>query len=206
MDKIIVHFKHLYCLPYVNIGTLDPQERDCSICFETYHKKPSGSTEPSHRPVQLACGHVFGLRCLAAWVFSPNFNNRCCYCKVRLIPAHQHKRDKTYRIIEELWQLRQSFGGRFTSRQEQHRCKELMGGLLRAKNEKKIPANPNHLIRIFDEYLKTLGQGVPSQAGSVTVPNNDRHVVVNNVRSFHDNLIIVLVCLAIALWASDLLD
>ena len=57
----------------VELGSIDPYNRECPICFEPYDPVPTGGAAPlvSHDPVQLSCGttgHIFGRTCITHWL------------------------------------------------------------------------------------------------------------------------------------------
>ena len=70
--------------------TLDvTTEDDCLICKEPYEKNSWKEGSTLHRPVALPYGHVLGFQCLVRWVLSPNFNNYCPLCRVRIVSRHE---------------------------------------------------------------------------------------------------------------------
>ena len=77
----------LFLVPYVEINDLDISKRDCALCCEPYKESTWQLDGPLNRPVRLNCGHAFGLKCLAQWMFSENFSNRCPYCAVLIFSA-----------------------------------------------------------------------------------------------------------------------
>ena len=77
------YFRFLATVPY--LGVEDPAfQADCPLCKEPFQwLQPSG--KPLNRPVRLSCGHVFGLQCLAQWMFSPDFDGHCCFCRAIIV-------------------------------------------------------------------------------------------------------------------------
>ena len=55
------------------------------ICKEPYQNDGWKLGSTIHRPVALPCGHVFGLQCIARWILSANYDNRCPLCRVWII-------------------------------------------------------------------------------------------------------------------------
>ena len=157
MDKVAAYFKFLYFLPSVDIATLEPDKRDCSICLEPYDSTPWGDADTVNQPVRLACSHVFGIQCLARWAFSPNFNNVCPHCGDPLITGTHLSRNQSSQIIQNLLQLRRQFDNPFHSHQQAQSFKKLLaetrgeGGLMTASED------ADRMMIIFDEYFKTGG-------------------------------------------------
>lgn len=50
----------------VKLEELDPEDRQCTICQEEF--LDSEEVKPSHAPVKIACGHVFGKKCIIRWL------------------------------------------------------------------------------------------------------------------------------------------
>lgn len=50
----------------VQLEELDPEDRECTICQEEFLDSEDG--KPSHDPVRVACGHVFGRKCIIRWL------------------------------------------------------------------------------------------------------------------------------------------
>lgn len=81
--KVKVYLDFLITLPAVDINILELEDRNCPICQEEYHDTLWRlGKDPVHRPVRLNCGHVFGMPCLARWLFFSRFyNQRCPLCR-----------------------------------------------------------------------------------------------------------------------------
>ncbi|KAF2752160.1 hypothetical protein M011DRAFT_17664 [Sporormia fimetaria CBS 119925] len=63
------------------IHSLQPPNRDCSLCLERFEAGAHGT----HAGVRLGCGHWLGRRCLLAWVNRNNgISNTCPECRVRI--------------------------------------------------------------------------------------------------------------------------
>ena len=105
-----VHFDHEYkyadtrdcmlrVIEYINslrpilVRELKEQDRTCAICFDDCRDRYG---RVSHRPIKLACGHVFGERCIRQWLnplhndacITPTLrqsNNCCPLCRTRLV-------------------------------------------------------------------------------------------------------------------------
>jgi hypothetical protein len=58
---------------------LDPLADSCCICYHPYN--PTLMNPEAEEPVQLACGHVFGISCLEKWIRS---NGTCPLCRADL--------------------------------------------------------------------------------------------------------------------------
>lgn len=50
----------------VRLEDLDPDDRVCSICQEEL--LGSEDVSPSHAPVKIMCGHIFGRKCIIRWL------------------------------------------------------------------------------------------------------------------------------------------
>lgn len=61
-------------LHHIDADSLDPEDRDCTICYEAY----SSEDVPTKLP---GCGHVFGTKCLKRWIRSGRDHNRCPTCR-----------------------------------------------------------------------------------------------------------------------------
>ena len=87
-------FKFLAKIPVL----YDPASMDiCDNCHESF--SPSWQMgEIYNCPVKLACGHAFGLSCLASWLFSPAFDNHCPFCRSPVI----EKRSLPVQFLETL--------------------------------------------------------------------------------------------------------
>lgn len=159
MDKAVAYFKFLYCLPIVDIATLDPDKQDCPFCFEPYNQKAWewGDAEVLNHPVRLACGHIFGFECLTTWLFSPNFNNFCPYCRIPLIIKAHRSQDKTFKMLKQALELRQLLN--LQSSQEAESFMKLLGDtcIIPAKDQ-------NRIMIMFEEYLKDGAAAVPKLA------------------------------------------
>jgi hypothetical protein len=70
----------------------DPHERFCCICFWPYISTNTTTVPEAEEPIQLACGHTFGLACVESWV-SANSNCPLCRCFTDIsdisTPAHE---------------------------------------------------------------------------------------------------------------------
>ena len=73
-------------IPYLEIEDLDPDSRDCAICLEPYRKNAWNYGVTINRPVQVKCGHIFGLHCLARMMLSENLNSHCPLCSTPILP------------------------------------------------------------------------------------------------------------------------
>lgn len=73
-------------IPYLEIEDLDPDSRDCAICLELFKKTVWNYGVTINRPVQIRCGHIFGLHCLARMMLSENLNNHCPLCRTPILP------------------------------------------------------------------------------------------------------------------------
>ena len=90
MSKIehTIHcFEYLSQTPYVPLCDINPTDRICGICFDPYSTSPIGYGDFDNRPLRLPCGHMFGLQCLAHWMFSPNFDHHCSLCRTKIVPS-----------------------------------------------------------------------------------------------------------------------
>lgn len=65
----------------VEADTLDPEERACYICFQSFGFAISNRGEPE-LPVQLPCGHVFGVTCISTWTL---LNDSCPLCRRKVL-------------------------------------------------------------------------------------------------------------------------
>lgn len=82
LSKIRGYFEILATVPYLEPD--DPASQDdCAICKEPFEWQPLPG-ETLNKPVRLYCGHVFGIQCLAEWVFSPTFFDCCPFCRARI--------------------------------------------------------------------------------------------------------------------------
>lgn len=82
-----VLFKHL-----LDSGTcvyedeLDAENRTCYICFSDFMTLPTAEA-----PIQLHCGHMFGVSCIMQWLRShpseTNINNTCPQCRHPILPT-----------------------------------------------------------------------------------------------------------------------
>ena len=84
VDETLNSFRFLCKIPSLDI-TPPLLEDDCFVCLEPYRNNGWEMDGTVHRPVALPCGHTLGLQCLARWVMSANFNNRCPLCGVQII-------------------------------------------------------------------------------------------------------------------------
>ena len=50
----------------IDLESLDPDQRKCSICGQRYHF--SEDDKLSHLPVKTECGHIFGKFCITRWL------------------------------------------------------------------------------------------------------------------------------------------
>lgn len=71
---------------HFKIPDLDAEKTDCPICLEPFSSDPYQPRQPINRPVSLGCGHTFGYSCLATYIFSPSFQNKCPLCLSQMIP------------------------------------------------------------------------------------------------------------------------
>ena len=167
MDKVVAYFRFLYTLPPVDIDTLAPDSRECAFCLEPYDKTPWGQAEVVNQPVSLACGHSFGVQCVAEWAFSPNFNNICPYCRVPLITDAYRSQDHTSQAIKTALQLRNLFDVQFQSRQEAESFQKLMAETCGVASWMDTLEDQNRMMVIFEEYFKT-GDRDPAQLAPLT--------------------------------------
>ncbi|KAH4929106.1 hypothetical protein HBI23_141230 [Parastagonospora nodorum] len=66
--------------------SLDPLNSSCCICFDAYG---TGGMHPrAEAPIQLACGHIFGDKCLSKWI-STKSTCPLCRSNVQLAPKNQ---------------------------------------------------------------------------------------------------------------------
>ncbi|ORY03647.1 hypothetical protein BCR34DRAFT_605140 [Clohesyomyces aquaticus] len=57
-------------------------EPHCGICYYTYNSSRCSWEDPSPEiPVKLACGHIFGVRCISRWTAA---NSTCPFCRYEL--------------------------------------------------------------------------------------------------------------------------
>lgn len=56
----------------VDLEDLDPHDHECSICQDEL--LVSENVRPSHDPVKIGCGHIFGRKCIIRW-----FNPLCSF-------------------------------------------------------------------------------------------------------------------------------
>jgi len=68
-----------------NEHSLDPLNNSCCICFEAYG---TGGMHPrAEAPAQLACGHIFGDKCLSKWISA---KSTCPLCRSNAQLAFQN--------------------------------------------------------------------------------------------------------------------
>ena len=85
--KLKNYVKRIVTLPDVTDGSLQPDSvasdtwQECCICHDPYEYKAWQLGQTVHRPIQLTCGHVFGLPCLARWASEVEFSNHCPFCR-----------------------------------------------------------------------------------------------------------------------------
>ena len=87
LEKVASYFKFLATVPYADAD--DPGIlHDCPVCKEPF-KLTQTPEETIDQPVRLSCGHVFGIQCLARWMFSENFDGCCSYCRAIIMGPSQ---------------------------------------------------------------------------------------------------------------------
>lgn len=80
IGKNVATFSFLCKVPILEITpTLEGDE--CAICKDSYRNNGWRLGGTLHRPVKLRCGHVFGFQCLARWMLTANFDDRCPFCR-----------------------------------------------------------------------------------------------------------------------------
>ena len=86
LKNTAAQFDLLLTAPSAALESLTADARLCAICqypFDNSVWKPGATI---NNPVTLACGHIFGLQCLAHLVFTTDFKNRCPLCRELVIP------------------------------------------------------------------------------------------------------------------------
>lgn len=78
--KNVATFSFLCKVPILEI-TPTLAEDECAICKDSYRNNGWRLGGTLHRPVKLRCGHVFGFQCLARWMLTANFDDRCPFCR-----------------------------------------------------------------------------------------------------------------------------
>lgn len=68
-----------------NEHNLDPLSNSCYICFDAYSN--SGMHPRAKAPTQLACGHIFGDKCLSKWIST---KSTCPLCRSNAQLAFQN--------------------------------------------------------------------------------------------------------------------
>ncbi|CAF9926367.1 MAG: hypothetical protein ALECFALPRED_003428 [Alectoria fallacina] len=106
------HFDFLLSVPNIKIKHIPPAQRLCVICQEPFSSTPWYPGTTVNRPVKLACGHVFGIQCLAHLVFTSDFSNRCPLCRAPLMPASfaRNPSAQSWRAAVPLLRLAMMFG------------------------------------------------------------------------------------------------
>ena len=83
------YFEFLATVPYLKVE--DPAfQDDCPICKEPFQGLQTPG-ETLDRPVRLSCGHIFGLQCLARWMFSTYMDGHCSYCRAIIVDPTRAK-------------------------------------------------------------------------------------------------------------------
>ena len=82
--KNVATFSFLCKLPIIKI-TRTLAEDECAICKDSYRNNGWRLGGTLHCPVILRCGHVFGFQCLARWMLTANFDDRCPFCRGEVI-------------------------------------------------------------------------------------------------------------------------
>ena len=99
LQHLFADYGFLLRVPYLHVDTLAPDDRICFICREPYdaskHRWSKGKV--IHYPVGLPCGHHYvGIRCLANWIFSGNFNNLCPLDRTIVVSRTRQKGPSNY--------------------------------------------------------------------------------------------------------------
>ena len=84
LRKDIGNMKFLCGVPAIDI-TPALEAEVCCICHEPYKNNGWVHGVGVHHPVKLPCRHIFGLQCLTLWMLSPSFDNRCCFCRAKIV-------------------------------------------------------------------------------------------------------------------------
>lgn len=78
---------YLNALTICRLGNIDSDNRTCPICREDFtndgYTLPADSENRPEVPLRMTCGHIFGNRCITAWLAR---NNGCPYCRKELFP------------------------------------------------------------------------------------------------------------------------
>lgn len=77
LKKVTAYLDFLLTVSNVKFERIPEDRRECIICKEPYDKNDWKLGETANRPVELQCGHIFGIQCLARLIFQESFSNKC---------------------------------------------------------------------------------------------------------------------------------
>lgn len=102
--SLVQSFNFLEKLQYIPVSTIDTEDRDCIICLESYDKGTVWhQNDTVNHPVKLAnCRHIFGLQCLARFMFSPNFDGCCPICRTQIVSTSATEPDSQANALSTL--------------------------------------------------------------------------------------------------------
>ncbi|CAF9905767.1 hypothetical protein IMSHALPRED_003969 [Imshaugia aleurites] len=161
------HFDFLLTAPAIKIKTIPPDARTCAICQEPFDNNVRKPGDAVNRPVQLDCGHIFGITCLAHLVFTSDFRNRCPLCRAPVVAESFGKNPSahSWKVAVPLLRILMMFGGGGASFEKKRALDVLENGLQKEGLTGAVEGKHMHRVMVlYEEFLSRFCEGVEGES------------------------------------------
>ena len=149
--RIVASVDILLTVPDVQIKKIPADDRQCPICHERFAKNEWKVGEMNNSPVRIACGHVFGMQCLARLLFSTQSSVPCPLCRAEIVPevVEDNLSNLAWDLVTPVLRLFLSFGQNM-ARDVWIQSLESLETTLGSRNPSKVVSVDRPMI-IYDE-------------------------------------------------------
>ncbi|KAF6241348.1 hypothetical protein HO173_000058 [Letharia columbiana] len=157
LQKTTAQLDFLLTVSNIKIKKIPTHYQLCVICLEPFDNNAWKFGDTVNSPVQLECGHIFDIQCLAHLVFTSDFTNRCPLCRAQVMPTSfdRNPSGQSWKAAVPLLRLLMMFGGDPATFSKKNALDVLLNGLEREGLTGTVAGKHMHRVMfLYEEFLK----------------------------------------------------